>query len=106
MKFFSGLLLLIGAVALSVVADVFLKKSQFQNWKLVMLGFFLYGLEAIPVAIAFQKITFGPVMIIWSAVAVTLGVLVASILFKEPLTYPKMLALIFAVVAIYLSNRS
>ncbi|MBI2057569.1 MAG: hypothetical protein HYT63_01100 [Candidatus Yanofskybacteria bacterium] len=106
MKFFYGLILIVGAVSLSVVADVLLKKSGFSNIKLIALGFLLYGLEAIPVALAFQKINFGPVFIIWSAFSVIIGLVVANLMFKELYTSHKILALIFALAAIYLSSKS
>ncbi|MBI2065325.1 MAG: hypothetical protein HYT62_04735 [Candidatus Yanofskybacteria bacterium] len=105
MKFIYGLILIVGAVSLSVVADIVLKKSEFRDFKLIALGFLLYGLEAIPVALAFQKINFGPVFIIWSAISVILGLIVASLLFKESFTSYKILALVFALTAIYLSSK-
>jgi len=92
-------------VALTIVADMLLKKSSGHDWRLIALGFFVYGLIAIPVAIAFKYTEFGKLFLIWEAAAVILGVIVASLYYKEPFTSYRFIALALALAALYFSYK-
>lgn len=90
-------------VAVSMLADYFLKKSGFYNFNLLAVGFILYGIAAFPVAAAFQFTQFGIVFLIWEAMTVTLALLMGMIIFKEPLTSLKAVALSLAILTITVS---
>ena len=104
-KIFISFLLIVGGVALSMVGDVFLKKSHTTDYKLFALGLFFYALGAIPVAFAFKKIEFGSVFLIWEAVTVIAALAIATLLFKEDLSNYKLIALLLALGAAYFSYK-
>ena len=99
----SGFFLILVGIALSMAGDVFLKKSALTNYPILVIGILFYALGAIPVAIAFQKIGFGVVFLIWQAVTVIVALVIASLLFKESFTVYKAIALLFALGALYFS---
>ena len=88
-----------------MAGDVFLKKSQVYNYKLLVLGLILYSAGVIPVAIVFRKMDFGSVFLVWEALTIILALLIASFYFKETLTLYKGLALLFALGALYFSYK-
>ncbi len=90
---------------LTLLGDVFLNKSHLDNHGLLALGMLFYLLGVIPVAIAFKKIEFGPVFLIWEAVTVILALIIASIYFKEPFTLYRVIALVLAVGAVFFSYK-
>ncbi len=90
-------------IASSIMGDVYLKRSGFYDTRLLLLGILFYALGALPVAYAFNKMQFGIVFLIWEAFTVIVALIVASILFKEPLTTYKMVALLLAVGALCFS---
>lgn len=92
-------------VSITMIGDVFLKKSQLTNNWYLALGFILYACGVIPVAIVFKKLDFGLVFIIWEALTVILALVIASIYFKESFTLYKFLALILATGALYFSYK-
>lgn len=98
--------LLIGVgVALTIVADILLKKSGWNDWRYVVVGFLIYGFIAIPVAIAFKYTEFGKLFLIWEAVAVILGLVVASWYYKESFTAYRFVALFLALAALFFSYK-
>lgn len=105
MKFLSSFLLIICGVGFSMIADIFLKKSETTNIKFLILGFIFYGLAAVPVAFAFKYLQFGPVFMVWEAVTIISALTIAHFLFGEPLTSYKFMALIFSVVAIFFAYK-
>ncbi len=88
-----------------MAGDVFLKKSQLYNYKLLVLGLVLYACGVIPVAIVFRKIDFGSVFLIWEALTVIMAMGIASFYFNEGFTVYKGLALLFALGALYFSYK-
>src|SRR3989338_3551970 len=93
--------LLIGiGVTLTIVADVILKESNWDNWRYVAVGFLIYGLVAIPAALAFKYTGFGQLFLIWEAVVVISGLIVASWYYKEAFTTYRLLALMLALSAL------
>lgn len=100
----SLLLVLIGA-GLTLLGDVFLKKSQMQNYNFLALGLLFYACGVIPVAIIFKKMEFGTVFLVWEAVTVIVAMVIASWYFKETFTVSKALAITFALVALYFSYK-
>lgn len=88
-----------------MVADIFLKKSDFYNYKFLIYGFVLYGMATIPVALAFKRMDFGSVFIAWESITVISALIIASLLFKESFSVYKVSALILAIAAIYLSSK-
>src|ERR1700733_2342292 len=89
-------------VCLTIVADIFLKKSNGTDWKFILIGILLYGAIGIPVAIAFKFTEFGTLFLAWEAAAVVLGIIVASIYYKEPFTVYRGAAFILALLALWL----
>jgi multidrug transporter EmrE-like cation transporter len=92
-------------VALTVLADIFLKKSGWSNWYWIAAGAFVYAVAAIFVADAFHYTEFGRVFLVWEIIAVILGMLVAGVYYKEPFTIYRFVALILAFAAIYFSYK-
>jgi multidrug transporter EmrE-like cation transporter len=101
----NSLLLITCGVAFSIGGDVFLKKSQLHNGWFMAVGIILYACGAIPVAVAFKKLQFGSMFLIWEAVTVISALLVANWLFKEAFTPSKSVALLLAIGALYFSYR-
>jgi multidrug transporter EmrE-like cation transporter len=98
-----AMLIFVG-VGLTVLADVFLKDSHFsRNGKLAM-GVLIYGSTAIFVAGAFRVSTFGSVFTLWESATVIIGILVAASRYHEPLTATRILAVLFAIIAAFLSR--
>ncbi len=92
-------------VALTVIADIFLKKYGWGDWRYVALGALLYAAVAVPVAIAFHYTDFGKLFIVWEAASVLLGLAVASVYYKEPFTAYRAAACVLALAALYLSEK-
>jgi multidrug transporter EmrE-like cation transporter len=101
----SGILLISSGVALSMIGDVLLKQSAVANLVMLTGGIVFYASGAIPVAIAFKTVDFGSVFLVWEAVTVVAALVVARLLFNEPVTIQRLLALAFALTAIWLSSR-
>ena len=87
----------------SIVGDIFLKRSEFQNLELLGFGVLFYALGAIPVAFAFRKLQFGTVFLVWEAFSVIIALIIANVLFNEPLSIYKYIALFLAVGALCFS---
>ena len=105
--FFLSVLIPIG-VALTVIADVFLKKSNLSDWRYIAIGFVLYGLVALPVAAAFRFTEFGVLFMVWEVGTVAFGLFVGTVVFREPFTALKLMAFILAMGALglnYLASR-
>ena len=92
----------LAGVILTVGADVLLKESGGKGGKLI-LGTIAYAATAIIVAIAFRMSGFGQLFILWEALTVIGGLLIASAIFREPLTSMRLLAAFLAIVAVLLS---
>lgn len=105
MKSIAVILAITLGVGLTLVADIILKKSGLYNVKLLLLGFLLYGVIAIPVALAFRFVQFGALFIVWEAVVVIVGIIVASFYYKEPFGLWRFMALMLAVGALLLSYK-
>jgi len=103
MKFFFAIIAFAIAVALSTIADVYLKKSQLSNYKFIVLGIVLYAAGALPVAFAFKVVDFSLVFFIWQAIAIILGLGLGMALFHEQFSLLKFAAFIAALVALFLS---
>lgn len=97
--------MLAGGVALTILADIFLKKSGGQDWRWIAAGILLYGIVAILVAAIFHYTEFGKLFLIWEALAVILGLAVASLYYKEPFTVYRLAGFGFAMAALYFSNK-
>lgn len=104
-KAFISLILILSGVAVSMLGDVYLKKSEVYNYKLLILGTLLYAFGAIPVAFAFKKIDFGSVFLIWEATTVISALVIASLVFKEHFSVYKCIALFLALGAAYFSYK-
>jgi len=96
-------ILVSSGVALTVLADVLLKKSAGQNARFFVLGVILYALVAIPVTLAFRITEFGPLFIIWEAVTVALGLVISAVVFRETMTIQRSVAFILTIAALILS---
>ena len=106
MRLFSLSLLILCGVILTVIADVFLKRSVDHgiNTVFLLLGLVLYASVAFPVALAFRMIEFGELFLVWEAVTVGMGVFIATVVFKEPLTVHRLVAFVLVIAALILSN--
>jgi len=96
-------ILVLTGVLLTVLADVFLKRSGGQNPGLLIFGLVLYASVAYPVALAFRLTDFGELFLIWEAATVVLGIGVATLVFQEDLSVQRVLAVILVIVALALS---
>lgn len=103
MKLIQTIAFLVIGVGITLLGDIFLKKSDFINLKYLGLGMLLYALVAIPVAAAFKFNQFGIIILMWEAIIVCIGLVVGLLVFKEPISTLKILTLIMAVITIVLS---
>ncbi len=103
MQFLQTITLLVVGVGVTLLADVFLKKSELSTVSLLSIGAFLYALVAIPVAAAFKFNQFSIVILLWQAVIVSIGLLLGWLIFKEPLTPLKIAAFGAALLTVLLS---
>ncbi len=71
----------------------------------LIVGMVFYLLGCIPVVLAFKKTEFGLVFIVWESITVVLGIAIGRALFGEPVTLSRALAVIFAVIALTLSQK-
>lgn len=101
---FSAILIAVG-VGLTILADIFLKKSNFSNWSFIVLGAVLYMLVALPVAVAYKYMKFGDLFFIWEGIFIVLGIIIATIFYKEPFTAYRLGAIVLALGALYLSYK-
>jgi len=97
-KWKASLALIALQVAMSIVADVYLKRHQL--WP----GIVVYGLCAVPAYFMFKITMFGQAWILWSVVGVILGVMVATGYYGEPLTIRRCAAFCLAIAALVLSE--
>lgn len=102
MRIFNIIGLIFMGVSLSMIADYFLKVSNFSNYRYLAVGALFYASAAIPVAAVFRTAQFGVVFIIWEAMVVSLALVMGAVLFKEPMTGLKFVALLFAFATIIL----
>ena len=94
------------AVLVSTVADVYLKKSNLENYSYLTWGVLLYALAALPVAFAFRTIDFSVVFFIWEALAIILAVVFGIAIFGETLSWQKCAAFFFSALALVFSYLS
>jgi multidrug transporter EmrE-like cation transporter len=100
----SASLIAIGA-GLSILADIFLKQGGLSKPSHLIAGAILYGSVALPVALAFKYTEFGRLFLIWEAMVIVGGLIIASIYFKESFSIYKVLALVFALVSLWFSYK-
>ena len=105
MRFLLISLLIVVGVVLNIIADVILKKGGYGDWKYLMGGFLIYGLIALPVAVAFKYTEFGQLFLIWEAIAVIIGVITASLYFGEVFTAYRLIALLLSLVALWFAYK-
>lgn len=97
---------LIGTGAgLTLLADVLLKKSNGFTWSYFLAGLGLYAVVAVPVAVAFTYVEFGPLFIIWESLYLILGLTFGSLIFGEAFTWNKGIAAALMLVAITLVGK-
>ena len=92
-------------VGVSMVGDVFLKKSGGDNFKMLALGFIFYGLGAFPIALTFKYLDFGVVFLVWQALTIIVALIIGRMLFGEIMTINKVLALILVSTAMVLAYK-
>ncbi len=97
--------LILLATTLSIIADIFLKKSHLENYSFLAAGILFYALSAFPVAAVFNRTDFGTVFLIWQTLMVITALALGSWMFKESFTVYKALALFFAMIALYFSYK-
>ncbi len=105
MKIIILIAILVTGVGLSVIADIFLKKSGWTNWYWIAAGSLAYAVVAVIVAAAFHYAEFGKVFLIWEVMALILGMLIAGWHYKEPFTVYRFISLLLAVFALYFSYK-
>ena len=87
-------LVIISAV-LTVIADMYLKKSKGEDRAKVGMGFLLYAIIAVPAVFAFKYIQFGIFYLLWEVLTTALAILVGTFYFKEKFTVMRFLAILF-----------
>src|SRR3989338_8741847 len=105
MKLILVTLLIVVGVGLTIFADILLKKGGYSDWRYLAGGFFVYGIVALPVAVAFKYTEFGQLFLVWEAAAVILGIITASWYFGEIFTIYRLVALTLALAAIWFSYK-
>ena len=103
MKFITFVGLILVGIGLTTAADVFLKKSMFHDIRYLVAGILIYAMVGIPVALAFRLSSFGSLFLVWEGGTVVIGLVTALVYFGEPLSINRILALIFAVLALIFS---
>ena len=104
MKFLHIFALLFVGVCITVLGDVFLKKSNgAQNLMPLLMGAVFYAVVAVPVAFAFKNSEFGIIFFLWEAMIIMVATMVSYFYFHESFTIFKTLALFSALVTIVLS---
>ena len=87
--------LIIVSAALTVIADIYLKKSKGKDRSRVGMGFFLYSIIAIPSVLAFKYIQFGIFYLLWEVITTALAILVGTFYFNEKFIKMRFLAIMF-----------
>lgn len=105
MKIFLSSLLIFVGVGVSMVGDVFLKKSGASDIKMLLLGFFFYGLGAFPIAFTFKYLDFGVVFLVWQAITLIAALIIGKMMFGEIITTNKIISLLLISVAMILAYK-
>lgn len=92
-------------VTLTMVGDVFLKRSQLGSIWLLAGGLVFYFLGCIPVILLFRLTNFGMVFILWEALTVVLAVTIGHLVFAERVTANKLAAVALVICALVIVNR-
>lgn len=106
MKFFYALVVITIAVAISSLADIYLKKSELSFGNYMIWGIVLYAIAAPIVAVGFKLVDFSVIFFIWEAVAIMLGITLGVFIFHEKLSIMKYFALFFSFIALIFSYLS
>ncbi len=96
------LFLIITASCLTVIADMYLKKSGRKNQKEIMVGFMLYALIAIPTVLAFKYVQFGVYYLLWEVLTTSIAIFIGTFYFKEKFTSYRFIAILFTLATIFL----
>src|SRR6185369_354289 len=99
------IVLIITGAFLTLVADVFLKKGGWHDWRYFTVGLVLYGLAAIPVAFAFKYSGFVSLVLAWESFLVIISVIAGSWYFQESFTFYRFISLVFALGAIIFAYK-
>ena len=102
MRFVFLTVLIILGVALTIAADVFLKKSSALDVRYLGIGALLYALVSLPVALAYREVSFNALFIIWEGVMIVLGLAVGTLGYGEALTTKTTVAALLAIASIVL----
>src|SRR5258708_1581771 len=94
------LILVIMSAGLTVIADIYLKKSKGRSHSKIEIGFILYAIIAIPSVLAFKYIQFGVYYLIWAVLTTSIAIFVGTFYFKEKLTLMRFLAIVFTIATI------
>jgi multidrug transporter EmrE-like cation transporter len=97
MKHALPILLTCNGVILTLVGDVFIKRSGiWAHPKFLIIGAAFYLGGCIPVALLFRELDFSWVFILWESITVVLAVVVGRILFGESFSVSKLCAVAIA----------
>lgn len=104
MKSAVALVLTCIGVSLTLLGDVFIKRSGiWTHPSFLIIGAVFYVGGCIPVAFLFRALEFGWVFILWESISVILAVAVGQFMFGENPSFTKMLAVALALCAVVLS---
>lgn len=106
MSFLRLWILIATGVVLTIVGDVFLKRSNGTERPMeLFVGMLFYTLGAIPVVLAFKRTEFGLVFVIWESITVVLAIIIGRALFGEHVTSYRIVAIALALAALGFRNR-
>lgn len=93
------------AILLEVAGTVCMKLSEgFTRWPYAVLMFLFYAVAFTSLTFALKSIDVSIAYAIWAGLGVALIALIGILLFKEPVTLPKMFALTLIIVGVMMLN--
>ena len=106
---FLSVCLLIGWVVFSIVGDFHLKKAANQHFWIIspsfIYGLIIYASCSILAVISFKRMEFGTLAIVWSALSLAISVLSSVVVFDEPLTIRRSIALFLVLLATFVMRK-
>lgn len=100
------ILLSIILVGISVVGDIFIKKASllagFEGWKLLSVGFFIYGATAVVWFFLMRRMKLSLLGIVYALSTAILMALLGVFYFKEDITTPEIIGVMLGIASLIL----
>ncbi|HRY31103.1 MAG TPA: transporter [Candidatus Paceibacterota bacterium] len=99
----------IGLSAITVFADMLIKQASlqkaFSGWRLLVLGAFIYALTALGWFFVMRKIKLSTLGVLYGVSCIILLALISTLFFKEKLFLAEILAIILAILSLFVLSR-